>query len=217
MRIGVLSDTHLPATIAEVSDLGGRTLEVFAGVDLIMHAGDVVLPRVLDWCEQFAPVVCSLGGQDHFTDPRCDRVQVVEHAGWRVGMVHDVEAIPQHIETPRQLATEVYGDASLDILIAGDSHYERLVHRDGTLLLDPGSPTFPHHQRTRLGSVALLELTADGVRAELVPLGDTPDAPNPTTPASITYDRAGLLDASIAGERVERMSFRPPQAPRLRV
>ena len=63
MRIGVLSDTHLPATIAEVSDLGGRTLEVFADVDLIMHAGDVVLPRVLDWCEQFAPVVCSLGGQ----------------------------------------------------------------------------------------------------------------------------------------------------------
>ncbi|MDE2696540.1 MAG: hypothetical protein OXH97_08505 [Chloroflexota bacterium] len=97
-------------------------------------------------------------------------------------MVHDVEAIPAHIDTPRQLAAEVYGDASLDILIAGDSHYERLVHRDGMLLLDPGSPTFPHHQRTRLGSVAIFELTTDGVRAKLVPLGDTPDAPNPTTP-----------------------------------
>ena len=132
-------------------------------------------------------------------------------------MVHDVEAIPAHIETPQQLAAEVYGDDSLDILIAGDSHDERLVHRDGMLLLDPGSPTFPHHQRTRLGSVALLELTADGVRGELVPLGDTPDAPNPTTAASVTYDRTSLIDASIAGQPVDRMSFRPPQAPRLRV
>ena len=217
MRIGVISDTHLPGPLAEVSDLGGRTLEVFADVDLIMHAGDVVLPRVLDWCEQFAPVVCSLGGQDHFSDPRCARVQYVEHAGWRVGMVHDVEAIPSHIDTPRQLAAEVYGDASLDILIAGDSHYERLVYRDDVLLLDPGSPTFPHHQRTRLGSVALLELTADGVHAELVLLGDTPDAPNPCTPASVTYNRTGLIEASVAGERVERMAFRSPRAPRLRV
>ena len=119
--------------------------------------------------------------------------------------------------TPRELAAEVYGDAELDILIAGDSHYERLVHRDGMLLLDPGSPTFPHHQRTRLGSVALLELTADGVHAELVLLGDTPGAPNPATPASVTYDRTGLIEASVAGEPVERMAFRPPRAPRLRV
>jgi putative phosphoesterase len=217
MRIGVLSDTHLPSAIAEVGELGGLTMEIFAGVDLIMHSGDVNLPSVLDWCEQFAPVICSAGGHDHFLDDRCAPVQYVEHAGWRVGMVHDIEAIPGHINTTRQLAAEVYGDAGLDIMISGDSHFERLVYRDDVLLLDSGSPTFPHHKRTRLGSVALLELTADFVRAEIVPLGETPGSPNPTTPASITFDRERVLAASVGGEPVERMAFRPSMAPRLRV
>ena len=54
-------------------------------------------------------------------------------------------------------------------------------------------------------------------RAELVPLGDTPDASNPTTPASITYDCTVLLEASVAGEPVDRMAFRQPQAPPPRV
>ena len=85
------------------------------------------------------------------------------------------------------------------------------------LLLNPGSPTFPHHQRTRLGSVALLELAADAVHAELMLLGDSPGASNPCTPAKITYDRTGLIAASVAGDPVERMSFRPPQAPPLRM
>lgn len=100
------------------------------------------------------------------------RVQYVEHAGWRVGMVHDVEAIPAHIDTPRQLAAKVYGDASPDILIAGDSHFERLVHRDGVLaaqaLSKPQSLTGPstaprsaHRKRRSCG----VERSPDASRA----------------------------------------------------
>ncbi len=219
LRIGVLSDTHLPSRIAEVSELGGLTEQVFANVDLIMHSGDVNLPSVLDWCEQFAPVICSRGGHDHFEDARSTPVQLLQHEGWRVGMVHDVEAIPSRIQTPQQLATEIYGDPDLDIMISGDSHYERLIYRDDddVLLLDSGSPTFPHHKRTRLGSVALIELTHDYVHAEIVPLGETPGSPNPTTPASIVFERGRVIEASVGGQPVERMAFRPSMAPPLRV
>ena len=217
MRIAVLSDTHLPTSIREVGELGGATEELLGGVDLILHAGDVNLPSVLDWCERFAPVRCSLGGHDHFEDACCASVQHVEHAGWRLGMVHDVEAIPRRITTPRQLASEIYGDAGLDVLIAGDSHFERLEYRDGVLLLDPGSPTFPHHKTTRLGSIALIEVTHDVLRAEIVPLGETEGAANPSTAATVVLARGRVIEASVGGRPVETLAWRPPMAPELPV
>ncbi|MYB41946.1 MAG: metallophosphoesterase family protein [Chloroflexi bacterium] len=217
MRIAVLSDTHMPSTMRHPGELGGTLEEQLASADLILHGGDVTEPSVLDWCEQFAPVRCSLGGHDHFDDARCAPVQRVEHAGWRIGMVHDVEAIPRGIETPRELARAIYGDAELDVLIAGDSHYERLEYRDGVLLLDPASPSFPHHRTTRLGAIALLELEPDLLRASIVPIGETPGAPNPCTAASVVIGRGGLVEASLAGERVEAMAWRPAGAPPLRV
>ena len=217
MRIAVLSDTHMPSTMRHPGELGGALEEHLAAADLILHGGDVTEPSVLDWCEQFAPVRCSLGQHDHFEDPRCAPVQHVEHAGWRLGMVHDVEAIPRGIETPLELARAIYGDAELDVLIAGDSHYERLEYRDGVLLLDPASPSFPHHRTTRLGAIALLELEPDLLRASIVPIGETPGAPNPCTAASVAIGREGLVEASLAGERVEAMAWRPAGAPPLRV
>ena len=48
MRIGLLSDTHLPASIADLDRLGPQVAEVLSGVDLILHSGDVILPVVLD-------------------------------------------------------------------------------------------------------------------------------------------------------------------------
>jgi predicted phosphodiesterase len=46
MRIGLLTDTHLPSTIRHLWD---EVKTAFAGVDLILHGGDIVTPRVLDW------------------------------------------------------------------------------------------------------------------------------------------------------------------------
>ena len=64
-------------------------------------------------------------------------------------------------------------------MIAGDTHQERLEYRDGTLLMNSGSPTFPHHKDIRLGTVGLLEITPHHLHAEIILLGHTPDKPNP--------------------------------------
>jgi uncharacterized protein len=221
MRIGILSDTHLPADIADLDHFGSQAATFLASVDLIIHAGDVILPSVLDWCAQFAEVVCAQGNHDHFDDPRMAPIVVLEREGWRIGVVHDVEGIPPYVNTVEDLKRVVYKDLALDILVAGDSHFERLEYRDATLLVDSGSPIFPHHRSTRLGSMALLELGGDVVRAEIVALGETPDRPNPCTPAHIEFDRGGLLSASIGGVEQDVSSghvrWRPKAAPPLRV
>src|SRR5204862_479589 len=141
--------------------------------------GDVVLPSHLDWCEQFAPLLCARGNNDEFEDERMSPLVVIERFGWRIGVMHDIERAAGAADTVEELKQRAFGDQTLDMLIAGDSHYERLEYRDGTLLLDSASPILPHHKSPRLGSMALLELTADGVRAEIVPLGETAGRPNP--------------------------------------
>ena len=64
-------------------------------------------------------------------------------------------------------------------MIAGDTHYEVLEYRDGVVVLNSGSPTFPQHKDLRLGTVGLLELAPDWLHAEIVLLGQTPGSPNP--------------------------------------
>ena len=220
VRIGILSDTHL-AGLQSLDELGPQAAAFLATVDLVLHSGDVTQPSVLDWCAQFAEVRCARGGNDHFADPRMQPIVVLQYLGWRIGMVHDVEAIPSTIDTVHDLKARVYQDAGLDILISGDSHYERLEYKDRTLLLDSGSPSFPHHRSTRLGSVALLELTRDGVRADILALGETPGAPNPCTPAWAEFDRGGLRGAAIGGRAMDASAgavrWRPSAAPPLRV
>ena len=222
MRIALLSDTHLPSGLRDLDALGPESAAFLASCDLILHGGDVVLPEVLDWCAQFAPVQCAGGGHDHFEDPRMRPVQRLVVHGWRIGMVHDIEAIPPSIRTVDDLKREVYGDPDLDVLLSGDSHFERLEYRDGTLLMDSGSPIFAHHRSARLGSMGLLDVQPDGLRAEIVPLGETPDLPNPTTAAAFVIDGAGLVSATVAGEPLEvdgreHVGFRPNAAPPLRV
>jgi putative phosphoesterase len=197
MRIGILSDTHL-AGRTTLDDLGPQAAAFLSSVDLILHAGDVVVPSHLDWCEQFAPLLCVRGNNDDFDDPRLSPLVVTEQLGWRIGISHALRGIAPTANMAL-VKERGYGDSSLDILVTGDSHYERLEYRDHTLLIDSASPNLPHHKSTRLGSMALLELTRDGARAAIVPLGETPGLPNPVRAAHIEIDRSRILTASVSG------------------
>ena len=55
MRVGLLSDTHIP--VAPI--LYPEILDALRGVDVILHAGDIVLSRVLDELETIAPVYAA--------------------------------------------------------------------------------------------------------------------------------------------------------------
>ncbi|MEE9147686.1 MAG: metallophosphoesterase family protein [Candidatus Tectomicrobia bacterium] len=174
MRIGILSDTHLPHRIRQLDELGPEPARFFATVDLILHGGDLTSPMVLDWLEQFAPVMCTTGNNDPIPDARCREVEVMDIDGWRLGMIHSLQRGFRPMADLQQLFP-----TPVDIMIAGDTHLELLQYRDGVVMLNSGSPTFPQHKDLRLGTVGLLEFTPTHLHAEIVLLGQTPGKPNP--------------------------------------
>ena len=167
MRIGILSDTHVP----EAPRLFPEILEALAGVDLIFHAGDLVVARVLDELELIAPVYAAQGNHDpHIAgDPRIEPVHFLELEGFSIALIHIFEPL----DWDRQRLLDHYlGGARPDIVVCGDTHFERIDRLGDMLVVNPGSATLPHNMSPRLGHVAYLTLEAGAPpRAEIVDLG----------------------------------------------
>ncbi len=199
MRVALISDPHLPSLIRTPDELGPQLAAFLAGVDLILHAGDVVRPFVLDWCQQFAPIVVAQGNNDDFSDPRMEKRQILDIEGWRIGMVHELR--PEDRPGPVLLARALGGER-VDVLIGGDTHVERLEYRDGVVVVNSGSPTLPHHKEFRLGTVALLELAPGRLHAEIISLGHSEGARNPATPRHLELQDRRLVAHSLNGERL---------------
>ena len=174
MRIGLITDTHLPGQIRDLGELGTLPQEFLSSVDLIMHGGDLTSPIVLDWCEQFAPVICSTGNNDPIPDPRMKEVQILETDGWTIGMIHSLEGQFRPIEDLQKLFPK-----PVNIMISGHTHQERLEYREGVILINSGSITFPQHKEVRLGTVGILEIESRKFKVDIFPLGETPGSPNP--------------------------------------
>jgi putative phosphoesterase len=185
MRIGLLSDTHRGDDRPALWDELAR---VFERVDLVLHAGDITGGGVLDWLERFGPVRAARGNNDGYLvdDARLAELHELELLGWKLAMVHDME--PE--ERPIDFLVERYlGGRRPDVIFTGHTHIERLELREGVLQINTGSPTQPHLQSDRLGSVGLLELESGFLEARIVRLGETPGAPNPATPRSLRIER----------------------------
>lgn len=123
MRIAVISDTH--------GLLRPMVLEALQGAPVILHAGDVGKPDVLDALQALAPVHAIRGNVDRGEwAARLPPSQQVEIAGRRIFLIHD-----RH-----DLAIEPGPDgAALDIIVSGHSHRPSHELRDGITWLNPGS------------------------------------------------------------------------------
>lgn len=194
MRLGLLSDTHLPnRTFGAWSEV----LDSLRGVDLILHAGDIQAPGVLDSLETVAPVVAALGNNDHGVlqhDPRVKPTQILELEGWRVGLIHDLEPEDRPI---RDLMRNHFNE-DLDLVVSGHTHWERLALRGGVVHVNPGSPNLPHNYSHRLGVVGIIDLTPDSIFARIVSLGHLPGLTNPCQSLSLEGIR-GPLGTTVAG------------------
>jgi uncharacterized protein len=173
-RIGIISDTHMPA---DVKVLWDEVRLAFADVDLILHSGDIVHPKILDQLEAWAPVIAAEGNNDFgVIDPRMAPTQWLDIEGFRIAMVHDMEPEDEPIE---DLRNRFLGGASADIMITGHTHFERMDFRDGVLQVNSGSAVHPHLWSTRLGTVAFLDLAPGSLRASIVRLGSSDGLRNP--------------------------------------
>jgi len=150
----------------------------FAGVDLILHSGDICHPKVLDQLEQWAPVLAARGNNDLFadTDSRVADVQWLDIGGFRIAMVHDMEPEDEPIE---ELRKKYLKGAGADVMITGHTHFERLSWREGVLQVNSGSAVHPHLWSTRLGTVAVIDVAPGSLRARIVRLGEQEGLRNP--------------------------------------
>jgi len=183
MRIGVISDTHTPSTSREPPIEVARAFE---GVDLILHAGDILISSCLDWLEQIAPVkAVELGADLRFAnDPRVEEKRIVQADGYSIGMVHDLilrglggevlaGTIPRVFQSDGSLseAVERVFGSPVDIVVFGHTHHAVVEKHQGILVVNPGSPTLPKQIR-KLGQVAIMELTPEGADARIVDLSE---------------------------------------------
>jgi putative phosphoesterase len=155
MRIGIISDTH--------GLLRAQVFDVFAGVEHVLHAGDVGDPGILDELAALAPVTAVWGNVDGFdVRQRIPEAAELELGGLRVAMIHGMQF---GSPTPEKVAA-AYPEAGL--VVFGHSHRPLIRQVGATLAVNPGSAG---RQRFRDPvTVALAEITDGKVTAQLIDL-----------------------------------------------
>jgi len=170
MKIGLIADTHIPEA---GNALTHHVAEAFKGVDLILHAGDLIVLSVLDWLENIAPVLAVRGNGDSGvpSDPRIRENRVVTIDDRRIGICHCIE-FPEEPEWKNlEDFMERRFDGPVDVIVFGDTHVAFIETHQGVLLVNPGSPSLPRNLIGQLGTVGILDVTGDRVEARIDPLG----------------------------------------------
>lgn len=154
----VFADTHIPR---RAKGLPERLLPYLAEADLILHAGDLLDPALLDELALYAPVRAVKGNVD---PPEVDLPETLEFdfGGARVAMIHD----SGRREGRRRRLARRFPEAR--VIVFGHSHIPFLEDEDGLLLLNPGSPTDKRRQPEH--TFALLRVERGEVRAEILVL-----------------------------------------------
>ncbi len=169
MRIGLIADTHIPR---DAKMLPPHVKEAFKGVDLILHAGDIYQPAVLDELETIAPVLAALGNGDidFPPDPRLKESQVIDVIGLKLWLTHAI-SYPRISLSCFDEAVGKEVSIRPDIIVFGDTHVAMMEMRRDVLLVNPGSPTLPNGL-FELGTVGLMEITNKNVEIRIVQLSE---------------------------------------------
>jgi len=150
VQIGVISDTH--------GLVRPEALSALRGSDLVLHAGDIGKPDVLQVLESVSSLVAIRGNIDrgawasHLPDET-----VVEVKGTRLYLIHNIK--------------DFGGDArreGYEIVVSGHSHKPSIQEQDGVLFLNPGSAG-PRRFKLPV-AVAKIRIEGTNVRAEVIEL-----------------------------------------------
>jgi len=151
LRLGIISDTH--------GLLRPEAERCLAGVDHIIHAGDIGRAEIIDRLRLIAPVTAIRGNIDTAdwakVYPETDTVRLDGRSFHVVHDVHDLRIDP---------ATD-----GIDVVISGHSHRARIAEIDGVLYLNPGSAG-PRRFKLPV-TLATLEITAGKLSPVIHDLG----------------------------------------------
>jgi uncharacterized protein len=147
-RVGVVADTHVGEWVAELPE---AVPEALAGVDLILHAGDISDASVLERLAKVAPVVAVRGDHDRAVRVSLPRDRVVDVAGVRIGLTHGRR--PRLLELAAAALSLVSGRVvrlglhralrrrfgPVDCIVYGHLHLPDIRTVDGVLFFSPGA------------------------------------------------------------------------------
>ena len=166
MKIGVVADTH--------GFFDPRLTERLAGVEVIVHAGDVGTREILETLDLIAPVLAVRGNTD---SPLLGLPLTLRRrfGGVQIDVQHDLTVSRRDLEAWRKeskLSERQRGwrgrflrgfDPATRVVIFGHSHDPCLVNLDGRLFCNPGSAGKQRFSLPR--SCAVLEISAQSVDA----------------------------------------------------
>jgi len=158
-RVGLVSDTH--------GRVDPRVHEALAGVDAILHAGDIGADSVLYELQTIAPMLLAVLGNCDYDDYGWDlRLQAqATVAGAQFLVVHDFHDLGRIPD-------------GTDVVVCGHSHRPSIRYHGLTLVVNPGSASQRRREPSR--SVAIVEIAEDGAAsARIIALDDVAPPPVP--------------------------------------
>jgi len=148
-RIGLISDTH--------GLIRPQALAALKGSELIIHAGDIGKPEVIESLQTVAPVIAIRGNNDRDSWAKAmPDVLELNINGIEIYVIHNVN------EWDRESIGE------FDAVISGHSHKPNVMTRDGVLFVNPGSAG-PRRFKLPI-AVGRLNIGDDTPRAKIVQL-----------------------------------------------
>jgi uncharacterized protein len=164
VRIGVIADSH--------GYLDPAVLELFAGVDHIVHAGDIVDPQTLGALVTVAPVTAVAGNLD--TGKLADTLPR-EASGELPGVSFVVCHKRKRLLKRLAAGKIVIGPQGLapNLVVFGHEHIPSAVWVEGTLLLNPGTASSPYEEDDD-PTVAIVQVEPTGLSVRFIPLSRSP-------------------------------------------
>ena len=153
MKLGLISDTH--------GHVPNGVHAALAGVDHILHAGDVGSMDVLTELEAIAPVSAVLGNTDH--DLALPETRVEKFAMHKFLIHHIVD-----VSMPSQRVRALLAEEQPDVVVFGHTHIPFQDEIGGVLYLNPGSACQPRDFST--AGVAIVDCAPTGLSVQFVPL-----------------------------------------------
>jgi putative phosphoesterase len=148
--IGIISDTHgrLPQSVSKA----------FQNSDLIIHAGDIGDPEVIDTLAKIAPLRAVRGNMDTGQwARRLQQTDTLKIGNKKLLVIHDVHDLNRQAPFDK-----------CHVVIHGHTHRPQVEKQQGILFVNPGSAVQPRYGYPP--SVAVLEIKAGTIKARLIDL-----------------------------------------------
>lgn len=161
-KILLLTDTHAPRY-----QVPKEVWEAASTVDLILHAGDVMLGSLIDDLQALAPVVAVAGNNDPYEVVNAWGTRAIIEAGAvRIGLVHGDRG---RAASTVGRAAQAFAGLSVDVIVFGHSHMPYQKWHGSMLLVNPGSCTWP--RRAPSPTFGMLEITPR-IKVDMLSIGE---------------------------------------------